>query len=608
MSLFFLYASFLGVFEGYVHRTIFLSFSLFLTFLINPISKRHEKSFVLNLLNLIMIILTVLIGIYSVMEHYNMLLRVGNPSNIDLFFGGILIILVLEATRRSIGYPLVILAIIFIIYAYFGIYFPRMIAHGGYELAEIIEINFMTTSGIFSIMLGVTAEFIILFTIFGGFLTEAGAVDYYSEIALSLTGHKTGGPAKAAVLASALMGTLSGSSAANVVTTGSFTIPLMKRIGYPARFAGAVEACASTGGQFMPPIMGAAAFVIAATIGIPYFAVVKATIIPASLYFLSVGFTVHLMSKKLNFGGLPKEELPTFGKAFKEGGILLIPILVIVGILAMGYSPSLAGFSAVVTIVIVVMLKKKTRLSPQKILKALERGGVSVLGVANACACAGIVVSSIAMTGLGMRISSIVAYVGQASIYIALIYTMIASLILGMGMPTVAAYIVVATLGTPALVNLGIPVLAAHIFVFFYAIICNVTPPVALAAYAAAPIAGEDTNAFEIGLSAFIYAISAFIIPFVFVFNQTLLMEGNISLILLRIIICIIGMFALSLATTGYYYRQLSIIERVLVFCAAIILIHPGLSSSLVGFLLLVTILLRQREYIPYFRKEKKPI
>jgi TRAP transporter 4TM/12TM fusion protein len=311
------------------------------------------------------------------------------------------------------------------------------------------------------------------------------------------------------------------------------------------------------------------------------------------------------MSRKLNLRGLPKEDLPTIKKAFKEGGILLIPILVIVGILAMGFSPSLAGFSAVVTVVIVVMLKKTTRLSFKKTLRALERGSVSVLGVANACACAGIVVSSIAMTGLGMRISSLVAYVGQSSIYIALIYTMIASLVLGMGMPTVAAYIVVATLGTSALVNLGIPELAAHIFVFFYAIICNVTPPVALAAYAAAPIAGEETNAFQIGLSAFVYAIAAFLIPFVFVFNQTLLMEGNVFLILFRTLICVIGMFALSLAIVGHYYEKLKFIERALAFVAAITLIHSDLLSNLVGFLLLIALMFRQREYISFWEKRK---
>jgi TRAP transporter 4TM/12TM fusion protein len=301
------------------------------------------------------------------------------------------------------------------------------------------------------------------------------------------------------------------------------------------------------------------------------------------------------MSKKLNLRGLPKSELPSFKDSLKEGGILLIPIAVIVIVLAVGYSASFAGFSAVFTVLLVIMSKKTMRLSFSRILKALERGGVSILGVANACACAGIVVSSIAMTGLGMRISAIVAHVGETSIYIALIYTMVASLVLGMGMPTVAAYIVVATLGAPALINLGIPEIAAHLFVFFYAIICNVTPPVALAAYAAAPIANEDTNAFQIGTTAFVYALSAFIIPFVFAFNPTLLMEGSLFWILFRICICVFGMFALSLSTVGHYQKKLHVIERIFAFVSALILIHPNLFSSLLGFVILATIVIRQR-------------
>ena len=527
---------------------------------------------------------------YGALQNYDILLREGEPIVTDIWVGGIVILLTLEGTRRTAGLALPVIAGCFLLYSYFGPYFPSIIAHGGYPLDYMIAANYMSDQGLYGIILGVTADFIFLFVMFGALLEIAGAVNHFNKISQSLMGHQAGGPAKTAVLASGFMGSISGSAVANVVTTGTFTIPLMRRMGYPPAFAAGVEAAASTGGQFMPPIMGASAFVIAATLGIPYLSVARATLLPAVLFFFSVGMGVHFMSKRLGLSGMPRDELPPFFPSLRVGAPLLMPLGVIVYVLMNGYSIIMAGLWGILSVLVFSWFIRETRITPRKIIKALENAGKNMVGVGLACATAGLVANAIAITGLGMRVSSITGMVGEYSVYLALVFAMFACLILGMGMPTVAAYIIVSTLGAPALIDLGMPVLATHLFVFFFAIICNVTPPVALAAYAAAPLAGLEASTWRVGLEGFRLALAAFIIPFFFIFDQHFLLEGDWGGIFLAVVTSLIGVSALSASTIGYFRTECGWLARVLLMATAFGLLYHNIWINVFSLAALVSL------------------
>jgi TRAP transporter 4TM/12TM fusion protein len=594
MSLFCLYASLTQAFEAYLQRTIFLGFSLVLVFLSRPGAKsRPRLSF--WFFDLPLVALTLIVTGYAAHEHYELLLRVGESTQLDFIFGLFLILLVFEATRRAVGWPILTLAVLLTVYALYGPYFPRSVAHAGYSLRELVELNYMSIDGIYGMMIGVVADFVIIFTIFGAFLEACGGVKKFTDLAQSLMGWQIGGPAKTAVIASGVMGSLSGSSAANVVTTGSFTIPMMKRLGYRPTFAGAVEAAASTGGQIMPPIMGASAFVIMAILGISYLDVCKAAAMPAIFYFLSIGICVHYHSKKVGLKGLPKKDLPPFKQSFMKGGVLLTPIFVILGMLIKGYTPISAGFWAIVALFVVSFLQKGTRLNSEKFFSALSTGSMNILSIAIVCAAAGIIVSCFLITGLGMRMSSIIAQIAASSVYLALFFTAVTCIILGMGMPTVGAYIIVATLGAPALIRLGFSPISTHLFTFFYAILCNVTPPVALAAYAATPIAGEGTNAWKIGWKAFSLTLASFILPFIFIRNSALLLDGSFLQIIYSIVVVAIAIFALNIGMVGYHNRAVSILERIPYFCAAALLFKNDLVTDLLGAILFFILMILQR-------------
>lgn len=595
MSLFCLYASLTRGFEAYFHRVIFLGFCIVLIFLTRPaVKSRPRLSF--WLFDFPLVILSLIPILYAAYEHYDLLLRVGESTQYDFLLGIILILLVLEATRRAVGWPILTLAVLLITYSLYGPHFPRSIAHAGYTVRELVELNYMSIDGIYGIMIGVVADFVIIFTIFGAFLEACGGVRRFTDLAQSLMGWQIGGPAKTAVIASGVMGSLSGSSAANVVTTGSFTIPMMKRLGYHPTFAGAVEAAASTGGQIMPPIMGASAFVIMAILGISYLSVCKAAALPAIFYFLSVGICVHYHSKKIGLKGLPKKELPPIIPSFIRGGLLLTPVIVIIGMLIKGYTPISAGFWAIVALLTVSFVQKGTRLNFEKFFSALSTGSMNILSIGIVCACAGIVVTCFLITGLGMRMSSIIAHISATSVYLALIVAAVACIILGMGMPTVGAYIIVATLGVPALIRLGFTPISTHLFAFFYAILCNVTPPVALAAYAATPIAGEGTNAWKIGWRAFSFTLASFILPFIFIRNSALLLEGSLLQIIYSVIVALIAILSLNLAIVGYHSRKLSILERGLFIIASALLFKGDLVTDAVGFGLFSVLIIIQRK------------
>ena len=412
--------------------------------------------------------------------------RGADPTNAEIYLGIAAIALLVEAGRRIVGNVLPCLSMIFLAYCYFGNYVPGIFQIRGYSLSRIIQHMYLTPEGIFGLALGVSATFVIVFIIFGAFLSQSGGARFFNELALAMAGGSPGGPAKVAVVASGLLGTISGSSVANVATTGAFTIPLMKKVGYKPYYAGAVEACASTGGQLMPPIMGAGAFIMSEFLGIPYLTIAGAAVIPAFLYYAAIFTNVHIRARKKGLQGLPKDQLPVLRDVMRTDGHLIIPVIVIIATLLMKYTPLRAGFIGVISVIIVSSLKKNTRMSFASILKALEEGARGALGVAMACALVGFIVGTSSLTSLGLTISNNVIELAGGNLLLTLIMSMCACIILGMGLPTTANYIVCSTIIAPALVGMSVLPLSAHLFVFYFGIMADITPPVCLAAFTGA--------------------------------------------------------------------------------------------------------------------------
>lgn len=458
MSAFQFYTGGFGLWLALKQRALHLAFALALIFLLYPSTKKgidSEKDKI-PFFDIILAIVGAATSLYLIIYYKELVFRAGLPSTIDLIMGGITILLVLEATRRAIGPELPIVVIVFLLYAYFGPYMPGYFAHRGYSLERIIEHLYMQTEGIYGIPLGVSSSFVFLFILFGAVLNKTGMGKFFIDLSMALAGHTTGGPAKVAVIASGFMGSVSGSSVANVVTTGSFTIPLMKSIGYKKDFAGAVEAAASTGGQIMPPVMGAAAFVMSEFLEIPYIKIAAAAVIPAIIYYVAVMIMVHLEACKYGLKGLPRERLPKTKQVLKEKGHLILPLLGLVYLLVRGYTALFAAFWAIVMSLAASMVKKETRLDLKNFLGAFEDGAKGALGVASACACAGMVVGVTTLTGFGLKIASGIVALGGGKVLPTLFFTMIASIILGMGLPTTAKYIILAIMAAPALIQLGV--------------------------------------------------------------------------------------------------------------------------------------------------------
>ncbi len=532
-------------------------------------------------------------------NHDHLLTRfvfVDDPTRTELVLGGIFTLIVLEATRRIIGWALPITAMIFLGYALF-------VARTRPE--QIIEIMYLTTEGIFGSTLGVSAAYVIMFVLFGAFMERTGIGRLFMDFALSLTGHTAGGPGKVAVVSSSLFGTVSGSAVANVLVDGPITIPLMKRTGFRPSFAAAVESVASTGGQIMPPIMGAAAFVMAEFLAVSYFQVAMWAIIPAILYFLAVFCAVHFESKRVGLLGLPRAEIPRFGTVMRERGHLFIPLLVILFGLFAGYSAPLCALAGTLSCVPVAMMRKSTRkdINFSTILSALEEGAKNSVAVALACACAGIIIGVITQTGAAINFTSMVINMAQDLLVLALVLTMLAGIILGMGMPTTPAYIVMVSLLVPAIIKLGAIPPAAHMFAFYFAILSAITPPVALAVYAAAGIAKAPL--WEAGWTAVRVGAAGFIVPFMFIFEPTLLMIGAWHEILQSFVTASIGTICLAAGLFGYLARTALVWERLFLLGAAILLIKPGLVTDLIGAGLVLSVLLSQ---LLIRRNEPRPV
>lgn len=522
-------------------------------------------------------------------------MRSGITTDADLLFGAMGLLLVIEATRRVVGIPMVVVVLVFLVYAFAGPYMPGVLAHRGLTAQQLIGHLYYTTEGIFGIPLGVSSTFIFLFILFGAYLESTGLGKFFIDLANAIAGWASGGPAKVAVLSSALMGTVSGSSVANVAGTGSFTIPMMKKLGYRKEFAGAVEAASSTGGQLMPPVMGAAAFLMAEFVGLPYIDIVAAAVIPAMLYFAGLWLGVHLEAKRTNLKGIPREQLPKAWVLFKERGHLAIPLVVIVYLLVSGFTPMRAALAAIVLSIVASFLRKNTRMKPIEIIRGLENGARNVLGVVIACAAAGIIIGVVTKTGVGLKLASGLLALSGGLLLPTMFFTMITSLILGMGVPTTANYVITSTIAAPALIQMDVPVLAAHMFVFYFGIIADVTPPVALAAYAASGISGGKP--LMTGVNASKLAIAAFIIPYIFVLNPEILMiDSTPAGLIITTVTAILGMIGISSAMIGYLAGHSNVIERIVQFIAGLLMIIPGVTTDIPGFIILVAIIIWQRK------------
>ena len=591
-SVFQLYTAIFGILDAQLQRAVHLGFGMALSYLLYPTRKSWSRT-KLHPLDLLLAIVSAAAPAYIVWAYQELVMRSGTVTGLDLLVGAVGILTVIEATRRVVGIPMVIVVICFLGYAFAGPYMPGILAHRGLTMEQLVGHLYFTTEGIFGIPLGVSSTFIFLFILFGAYLESTGLGKFFIDLANAVAGWASGGPAKVAVLSSGLMGTVSGSSVANVVGTGSLTIPMMKKLGYHKDFAGAVEAAASTGGQLMPPVMGAAAFLMAEFVGVPYVEIVKAAVIPALLYFIGVWLGVHFEAKRNKLQGIPREQLPKLGTILTERGHLALPLIVIVYLLVSGYTPMRAALVAIFLSIFCSALRKSTRMKPVEVIKGLENGARNVLGVLIACASAGIIIGVVTKTGVGLKLASGLLELSGGLMLPSMFFTMVTAIVLGMGVPTTANYVITSTIAAPALLQLGIPILQAHMFVFYFGIIADVTPPVALAAYAGSGISGG--NALRTGVNASKLAIAAFIIPYMFVLSPELLMiSPDVSHIIVTVLTAIIGMIALSSALIGYLAANCALWERPSLIAAGLMMIKPGIMTDIVGVAIFAVILLLQ--------------
>lgn len=524
---------------------------------------------------------------YLALENQELVARSGSPTTLDLVMGAVTIFLVIELARRATGWGLIAVCILALGYAFAGPYLPGFLAHRGYGATRLIEHLYLSTEGIWGIPLGVSADFVYLFVLFGAVLETAGGGALLIAMANKVAGRTRGGPAKTAAVASAFMGSLSGSAVANVVTTGTFTIPLMKRAGFRPFFAGAIEAAASTGGQLMPPVMGAGAFILATWTNIPYLEVAVAAIIPAVLYYTALLAAIHFRAARMGIEPAMEEKAEKIASRLH----LLLPLVIIVGLLGSGRSPMRAAFWGVASALIMAVLRPETRPDGGQMREIMERAGRGAVQVAAACAAAGIVVGVASLTGIGLRMSELIITLSQGNLFGALLLTALGSIVLGMGLPTTAAYVVLAALGAPALVQLGVPLLAAHLFIFYFGCISNVTPPVSLAAFAAAGISGSPP--IRTALFAAMLAGAGFIVPFMFVYGPELLMVGTPVQIGVATISAVLGVIGLAAGGVGYARRRLAPWERALALAAAGLLVYPDLATDGAGLLALAVVFYR---------------
>jgi TRAP transporter 4TM/12TM fusion protein len=615
-----------GALAAAIQRSVHLAFAMALVFMFYPAVKRARQRR-LPLYDLALAALGVAASLYITVNYEALIRRVGVPEPQDIAAGIVLIVLVLEGTRRAVGLWLPVITSVFLAYAFLGPWMPELLSHRGYSVRRVVGQLYLTTEGILGIPLGVSSTFVFAFVLFGAVLERTGAGEYLIRVAFSLVGHTRGGPAKVAVVASAFMGTITGSSIANTATIGSMTIPLMKRVGFKPEVAGGIETAAGGNGQLMPPVMGAAAFVMAEWLRMPYLEIAKAAALPAIIDQLALLGAVHLLALKHGIRGLPRADLPRFLSTFLSGLHYLLPVGVLLYYLIVKeYTPLTSAFMALVAatgMFVVASLIQGVRRAPivpglpppagpaaalgeagRRLVEACYMGARNMASVALTCACAGIIVGIVTLTGVGLNLSSIVVDLSSDSLYFGLFLTMVACLVLGMGVPTTPTYIIMATLTAPALIALGqaqgvvIPIIAVHLFVFYFGILADDTPPVGLAAYAAAGIARSDP--FKTGIRAFTLDMRTFLLPYMFITAPAMLLIDTTWHEALWIFVsATIGMYGLAAAMQGYLITDARLWERAVLFASAIMLVKPGLYTDVAGLCGMVLVYLVQRRRAP---------
>ncbi len=554
-SCFQIYVVLTGFMHPMVLYPIHTAFALALAIRTKPLS---EKSRLLRGIDGTLILGVLAIGIYALVNFERISTRIPfvQPLTPSDYVAGIALVLILiEVCRRTVGYSLTIVALVFVAYAFAGGYIPGLLGHRGLSLRGFIDLQTLSPNGIYGLPLGVSAELVFYFILFGAFLEKSGGGELFSDLGFLFTGKYRGGAAKMSVVSSALYGTISGSAVANVVVDGMFTIPMMKRSGFKGAFAAAVEAVASTGGQIMPPVMGAAAFILAQILGISYWKVAAAAVIPAILYYVALYAAIDLKAMQEGLLGLPKSELPDVRKGLKSRIHLLFPLaLMVYYIVTFTVTPVTAAIRAIAAVFLVSFVRRATWMGPAKLLGALEKGAREAVTVAVPCAVAGLIIGVVIYSGLGLKFTELMIALSGGKLFIALLLVMLAVIVLGMGMPTSAAYLIAAILLAPLLIKLGVTPLAAHMFIFYFAVISMITPPVALAAFAAAAISESDL--WETGLMAFKIALPGFLIPYIFVYSNSLLLEGPLWEIGWRTLVTIVGISALAGAVIGFFFRN----------------------------------------------------
>lgn len=595
-SVYHLYAAYAYPLFALQHRALHLLFMGTMLYLVHAILKPKRVTWASLVYTVVFVAMTVLATGYVLVNYANVATRAGAYNQWDILFGLMMLLVVFEGARRGTGWPIVIVAAAFFIFAFVGPYLPAIIAHRGFPLARTVPFLYLTTEGIFGIPLGVSAKFVLLFILYGAILEKTGAGKFFLDLAMAVAGSTRGGPAKAAVLSSAVMGTVSGSSVANVTTTGTFTIPLMKRIGVKPESAGGIEASASTMGQITPPVMGAAAFLMAEYIGVPYIRIAVAAVIPALLAFYSMFVQVDFMAAVTGLKGLPRPDLPRLAQVLREGGHFLLPLIALFYFLLNGYSPERAVFWTILfTIALVLVMgwrRGEFKATLRHVVDAFREGGVHTVEVAIICAAAGIIIGVTTMTGLGLRISGIVVDLAGGQLWLAAPLAAISSLILGMGIPTTANYVIQATLVAPAFVTMGVPLLSAHLFVFYFGVIADVTPPVALAAFAASGIAQSDP--FRTGLEGFRFGLAKYVVPFLFLINPALLLQGSTVDIVVGVGAAVLGITAMVAVLQGYLFGPLRAWQRALLAVATLAMFSMQPRFWLLGLPLLVLISVSQ--------------
>jgi TRAP transporter 4TM/12TM fusion protein len=623
LSIFHYYTAGFGLLRESTHRGVHLAFVLSLIFLVFGFSKRsyqrEPKSTWLSpggipLFDWLIALALALTVLYIPYIFEELAFKVGNPDKVDVFMGTILIVGLLEGTRRAMGWPLPIIAIVFMIYAMFGREFPGLLKHAGNNWSQIVNHLYLTSQGVYGVAIGVVATYVFHFVLFGVLATRIGLGQLFLDVASAVAGRYAGGPAKVSVFGSAMFGMLSGSSIANAVTVGSLTIPAMIRVGYPRHFAAGVEAASSTGGQITPPIMGAAAFLMIEFLNIPYRDIALAATFPAFLYFFGMFMQVHFEAKRQNLRGLTEEEMPKLKESFRKRWPTLIPLVVLIGVLVSGRTPYLAAFAGITACIVVGLLNPVQRLRWRDLYDAFETGAKYALAVGAAAGTVGIVIGVVTLTGVGFKVSFIVIAASQAiagaaaavlpdflvnmqtlTLIAALAITGLVCILMGCGIPTTANYIIMVTVAAPTLVQLGVQPLAAHMFVFYFGILADLTPPVALAAYAAAGMAGSDP--FKTGNTAFMLGISKLLVPFVFIFSPSLLLvlKGfTWEEFFITLSGAIVGLVFLSAAFSGYFLTHMKAWERWIFALAALLFIAPGWQSGLAGLVLALPVVLSQ--------------